>query len=325
MRTRNPRKSGFTLLELVVVLAILAIVTTLAMRSLDHVDDQQRAEANRRGFEALRDAVLGFPEERHADGSRSISGFVADMGRLPRALEIQGNLTLAELWMRAGASYDVRPATLDHGVPAAFVDAQVLVPGGWRGPYLHLPMATEHWRDGWGNPMITRLAAGSVNPDAEGYGRLRDLSDRALSSAGEEIRIIRHLGANGTLGPADSGNDQDGSLVFDNASYQASITAQIEVMDGDEPETVDPTHQVTLCAFSPDPDDPAKIRVLSQSQPFGANPMVMPAVVGLTQGPRVVRAYYHPAGDPPNSFRKSTVKHAVLRPGVNFLELSIDR
>lgn len=325
MRTRNHKHRGFTLLELVVVLAILAVVTTLALRSLDHVEDQKRGEANRRGLEELRDAVLGSPDERNADGSRLISGFVADMGRLPRAVELDGNLTLAELWMTNGTAFAVRPATPDQGVPTSLADPQVLVCGGWRGPYLRLPMGTPEWLDGWGNPMITRLSAGSLNPEAEGYARLRDLSDDPLSAAGQEIRIVRHLGANGTVDATASANNQDGFLVFDNTSYQSSVTAQIEVMDGDEPEAVDPSQQVTVCVFSPDPDDPTMIKVLNQSLPFSANPMSMPAVVGLTQGPRVVRAYLHPAADPPNSSRKSAVRNAVLRPGANFLELKIDR
>lgn len=322
---RNPRKNGFTLLELVVVLAILAVVTTLALRSLDHVQDQKRDEANRHGLEELREAVLGSPEDRSSDGTRLISGFVADMGRLPRAVEVNGDLTLAELWMNPGATFDIRPATQANGVPAAFEDPQVLVSGGWRGPYLRLPIATSQWLDGWGNPMITRLSPSSLNPEAEGYPRLRNLSHMPLEAAGEEIRIIRHLGANGVLGAADSGYDQDGFLFFDDASCMASITAQVEVMDGDEPETIDPGHRVTLCVFSPDPENAMKIKVATRTEPFGANPVVLPVIASLTQGPRVVRAYYHPAADHPNTSRRSAVRNAVLRPGANFVELRIDR
>lgn len=325
MRTRNSNKNGFTLLELVVVLAILAVVTTLALRSLDHVQDQKRNEANRQGLEELRDAILGSPDDRAPDGSRTISGFVADMGRLPQAVEHDGNLTLAALWVNPGTPFDVRPAIEDNGVPEGFEDPQVLVSGGWRGPYLHLPIGASEWLDGWGNPMFTRLSPGSLNPDAEGYGRLRDLSDAALTAAGQEIRIIRHLGANGIHDNADTAYDQDGFLFFKDAAHMASLTAQIEVMDGDDPETIDPTHQVTVCVFSPDPADPSKIKVSSSMLPFGSNPVVVPALSGLTQGPRVVRAYYHPAADPPNSFRRSSVRNVVLRPGANFLELRIDR
>lgn len=325
MRKRNSNKSGFTLLELVVVLAILAVVTTLALRSLDHVQDQKRDEANRQAFEELRGAILGSPDDRAADGSRTISGFVADMGRLPRTVEVDGNLTLAELWMNPGQTFDVRPASQANGVPAGFEDPQVLVSGGWRGPYLHLPIGASQWLDGWGNPMITRLSSGSLNPDGEGYGRLRDLSDAPLTATGQEIRVIRHLGANGILDHSDTAYDQEGFLFFNDASHMASLTAQIEVMDGDEPETIDPTHQVTVCVFSPDPADPEKIKVSSSSLPFGSNPVVVPALSGLSQGARVVRAYYHPAADPANSFRRSSVRNVVLRPGANFVELKIDR
>ena len=43
MKTRNPRRrSGFTLLELVVVLSILAVLTTVAMRSVSQIEDSNR-------------------------------------------------------------------------------------------------------------------------------------------------------------------------------------------------------------------------------------------------------------------------------------------
>src|SRR5688572_22825214 len=100
-------RAGFTLLELVVVLAILAITTGLAVRALDRVEDQRRFESAQRGFEELSEAVLGSPDDRNVDGTRTISGFVADMGRLPRTTDEGGALTLQELWGYAGQQYDV--------------------------------------------------------------------------------------------------------------------------------------------------------------------------------------------------------------------------
>ena len=310
---------------MVVVLAILAVVTTLALRSLDHIQDQKRDEANRQSMQELRDAILGSPDDRAADGSRTISGFVADMGRLPKAVEIDGNLTLAELWMSPGQSFDVRPAIAANGVPVGLEDPQVLVSGGWRGPYLRLPIGASQWLDGWGNPMVTPLSLGSLNPEAEGYARLRDGSDNPLTEPDREIEIIRHLGANGTFGAADTGYDRDGGLALTSGSFGASLTAQVEVMDGDEPADVDAGRTITLCVFSPDPADPSKIKVTSEGVTFGSNPVILPALTGLTQGSRVIRAYEHPSMDPPNSSRKSTVKNLVLRPGANFVELKIDR
>ncbi len=320
MKSRNREKSGFTLLELVVVLAILAVVTTLALRSLDQVQDGSRDEANRTGFQSLRDAVLGSPEDRSADGSPTISGFVADMGRLPKAVEIGGNLTLAELWTSPGNSYDIRPAVAANGVPLAYEDPQVFVAGGWRGPYLRLPLGAETWLDGWGNPMVSPIASGAAE-----YARLRDLDDAPLTTAGQEVRIVRHLGANGRLDAADSGYDRDGVLVFDDASFKSALTVQIEVLDDETPAVVDPGDSVTVCVFGPNPADPSKISVVPVVGTFNSNPMTA-LFPGMTIGPRVVRAYFNDANaSGTSSFRRSAVKNVVLRPRANFVEMRIDR
>jgi prepilin-type N-terminal cleavage/methylation domain-containing protein len=323
MRSRNPDTAGFTLLELVVVLAILAVVTTLALRSLDQVQDQQRDEANRSGMQALHEAILGSPDDRAADGSRMISGFVADMGRLPKAVEIDGNLTLAELWVNPGHAFDVRPAIAVNGVPPAYQDSQVFVSGGWRGPYLRLPIGAETWLDGWGNPMTSTLDSSPPDPDGAGYARLRDLSDNPLTGE-QEVRMIRHLGANGILDSADEGYDRDGVLVFDDASYQVTLTAQVEVMKDDSPATVDPADTVTVCVFGPDPVDPTKIKVVPVLGSFSSNPITF-GFPGLTIGPRVVRVYFADSGSLTTSFTRSAVKNVVLRPGANFVEVRIDR
>ena len=328
MRTRNSNKNGFTLLELVVVLAILAVVTTLALRSLDHVLDGKREETNRLAIEELRDAVLGSPDDRAADGTRMVSGFVADMGRLPLAVEIHGDLTLAELWMDPGNRFDIRPAIPEHGVPAGFADPQVLVSGGWRGPYLHLPMGSSQWRDGWGNPMVTRLNNSGLDPFGEGYARLRNIADEPLDSAGQEIRLVRHLGANGILDESETGYNQDGFVTFGDSSVLSSVSSQVEVMDEtdeDQPEDVDPGYLVTLCVFHPDPADASKIKVRTASTPFSMNPVVLPVIGNVPHGPRVVRGYFHPVVDAANSFRRSAVRNLTLRPGSNFVELKIDR
>ncbi len=325
MRKRPPDSNGFTLLELVVVLAILAVVTTLALRSLGHLEDQKREEANREGLRELRDAVLGSPNDRAVDGSPAIGGFVADMGRLPRAVEIDGRLTLSELWLNPGAGFDVRQALAENGVPAGYEDGEVLVSGGWRGPYLRLPIGAGDWLDGWGNPMVTPLSSVSPDPDAEGYARLRDAAGNPLTAAGQDIRAIWHLGANGTLGAADAGYDRDGFLVFADQDHQSDLTAQVEVMDEDEPAVPDISQRITLVVFSPDPADASKIEVRSASAPFTGNPVVIPKITGLTHGHRVVRAYFHPRDNQPNTHRKSAVRNLRLRPGANFVELRIDR
>src|SRR4051794_2579572 len=124
MKLRNRKgPAGFTLLELVVVLAILAVVTALATRALSTLEDQRRFEATQRGLAELDAAVLGSPNDRAPDGSQIASGFVADMGRLPRTVG-SPELTLQELWLSTGAAFDARRATTTNGVDPTDVDPQ---------------------------------------------------------------------------------------------------------------------------------------------------------------------------------------------------------
>ncbi len=328
MQMKNPKRQyGFTLLELVVVLAILAMVTALATREIGHVQDQQRFETAQRGMEDIEAAILGSPEDRLPDGTRVAAGFVADMGRLPRTTGTT-QLTLGELWTSPGALFDVRAAVPSNGVAASSEDPEVLVPGGWRGPYIRLPLGTDILRDGWGNPYVSPLDLSPSDPNGTGYARLRDLGDNALTSIGQEIRIIRHLGANGLSDLSDTGYDRDVAITFSNAAVLAGLKGHVEVLNGNSPAVADPADTVTIRAFGPDPDDGSRIRVWSTSQPFASNPVVweIPAADGLTIGPRVVRAYFNDVnGSGTSNYRKGAVKAVMLSAGVNLLDLQIDR
>lgn len=163
-------KRAFTLIELTIVLVIIALVTHLAVRELASVTEAKRDDAADRQLATLREAVYATrPGE-------DPTGFLADMGRLPRAC-IETNeyreivRTLRELWSRPEdvRTYAVRPATADNlQVESArktdLADSDVLVPTGWRGPYLRLPFARDRLLDPWGNPM--------ENPDSSGLARL---------------------------------------------------------------------------------------------------------------------------------------------------------
>ncbi len=230
---RKSRSAAFTLLELLVVMAILAIVTALAVRSLDGVQDQRRHEAAQRGLEEIEFAVLGSPDDRAADGSRTISGFVADMGRLPRTNLPAGAtfVELRELWENPGFAFDVRAAIVANGVPLADEDTQVLVPGGWRGPYLRLPLGNAGLLDAYGNAVTSPTDSSPANPDTTGYARLRDAVDAPITAVAQDVRIVRILGANGRRDTADTGYDRDEALASSDDKFRAALTGNVEVLD----------------------------------------------------------------------------------------------
>ncbi|MBN8625221.1 MAG: prepilin-type N-terminal cleavage/methylation domain-containing protein [Planctomycetes bacterium] len=117
MTDHAPRR-GFTLLEMLVVLTIMAVLTTVAAQSLEPVAQKSRAEATQRTLENLRSSLLTVTR---SPTSTLVSGFLADMRRLPSSW--------SELF----------------SVP------QTLAPGEqWRGPYMLPPSSNSTTiRDSW--------------------------------------------------------------------------------------------------------------------------------------------------------------------------------
>ena len=151
-------RAGLTLIELVVVLAILAVLATVAVRSLEPLADQARYETTNKTLEAITDAII--EDRRQSSGTRLISGFVADMGRLPETLDMliddtgvtefsDGNVSLASFPFidRVGptASDSINPTNIDCSMASLRC--------GWRGPYLNLPNPASGIIDGWGMPV----------------------------------------------------------------------------------------------------------------------------------------------------------------------------
>src|SRR5262249_50033275 len=117
-------RRGMTLVELLVVLTILAILAAAAMTATEVFVDQGRYDANARTLTSIREAVVGPDNARQTDGTVLVSGFVADMGRLPVAVGTDPTTALAELWANP---YPQNP----FAVRQAPSDPEVLIPSGW--------------------------------------------------------------------------------------------------------------------------------------------------------------------------------------------------
>jgi prepilin-type N-terminal cleavage/methylation domain-containing protein len=141
-----PGQAGFTLLELLLVVAILSSLALAATTFVDNQDSQARFEATRERLAYIREAVLGDPRWS-LNSQPAIGGFAADVGRLPQ--------TLDEL-IRQPTDCDPVIAG-PQPCPWSF-DAASGLWAGWHGPYIHafaeqsnLCPGEQPYRDGWGN------------------------------------------------------------------------------------------------------------------------------------------------------------------------------
>ncbi len=125
---RYPSK-GVTLVELLVVLMILSLILTAAIKTWDVTLERGRFEQTRQKLDRLAQAIVGNPDYV-VGGVRVDFGFVGDMGCLPRSL---ADLAVKPTWV-------VPPES-----------------SLWQGPYIKSPFneSPEGYRiDGWGDSII---------------------------------------------------------------------------------------------------------------------------------------------------------------------------
>jgi prepilin-type N-terminal cleavage/methylation domain-containing protein len=130
-------RAGFSMLEMLIVLAILSALTMIAVQSLEPVAEKSRYESTMQTLEGIKSAIIAVNQN---GGTTSISGLAADTSLLPDLNSGPAffNSLVAGVDIPESASY-----MLSGGLTAVY---------GWRGPYLQTTQTTQ-FLDAWSQPL----------------------------------------------------------------------------------------------------------------------------------------------------------------------------
>lgn len=214
IRTGNHRlQLGMTLLELLIVIALMSAVGFMAMSQVGDDMSQARYQDTVNRLIALRRAILGY-EEPVFNGQSLFSGYAADNGRLP--LDEWGIKTLIAIDTVDGSldAYGLKSPIFDptpnpstgydnkSGDEADLTTPSLQLFKGWRGPYLIArPGDKGTYRDGWGNQDPDQ------GQDALSFGWLADLID--ATDTPDATIYISSLGRDGLNDTIDASPETD--------------------------------------------------------------------------------------------------------------------
>ncbi|MEL7264988.1 MAG: prepilin-type N-terminal cleavage/methylation domain-containing protein [Planctomycetota bacterium] len=300
------KRSGLTLLELVVVLAILAATATAAAVATERILAQRRAEITTQTLDAFRRSVLGrFGRVETVPGittnldAPSGNGFIADMGHFPIATGSDASTQLSELW--------VQPAGVSpFGLKTAPGDPDVTLMCGWRGPYLDLPLDAVRLRDGYGRDLRVLSSDMSGSPI--------DAID------GAPVHGITSLGSDGEIGIVNSerplAGDTTAWLGPPNRFHLENISVTVVESDG-AGGTTPPSQTGSVLVRIYLPDGATGDVTFRQSSLFATSASAGNAsfvFADVPIGPKVLRAYWV-SGDASQSVTSAVTTIDISRGG----------
>ena len=226
--------SGFTLLELLLVVTILSAVAWMSLGVVTNNNDQIRFEDTRNRLQAIRRAIIG-DTSRTVNGGPEIRGYVADMGRLPQSLQA----LIAQDYC-PGEPDKTTSATCSGTMveqPSVSIDSSTGLKIGWNGPYLkHETLRVADYPkfpDGWGNSSSTT--------NNFGWGFQFPYTD---PTDGQVHLLVKSLGRDGAVGGSEYDADypditlpgvqpQPGERLISDGEYRVLITNSGTAAQGD--------------------------------------------------------------------------------------------
>lgn len=141
-------QTGFTLLELVLVLFLIGLLASAGLLFTENQEDQAYFDETQRRLNIIQDAIIRSGE-RTVNGQPELAGFAVDNGRLPYCLE---ELLFVDTTVTSGTDY-ISPCDSDLLVtPPDITEDGIRY--GWWGPYIQVNpdrSGERVFRDGYGN------------------------------------------------------------------------------------------------------------------------------------------------------------------------------
>ncbi len=182
---------GFTLMELLVVLLIIGILSTVALRTIDATRDRGLFDQTTKEMNQLVQAIVGNPDLTY-DGRRVDFGFYGDMERLPDSL---------------------RELVQSSGDPA------------WHGPYLRLMAvgdSVSYLYDGWGHLYTPNWTQGTITSNNGKYQMTVKIADD-MSQLNDNIVSGSFLDRDGNPPGMTASNVSEVRLYYNNPFAHGNI------------------------------------------------------------------------------------------------------
>jgi prepilin-type N-terminal cleavage/methylation domain-containing protein len=210
-------RRGMTLIEVVIVLALLAGLAGMTLTTVSHLGDETRTGHTCDHAEAMKRAVVG----NGADAGR----FLAEMGRLPVLQEIAEGRVLSEFFECPHAAVVGQTAATTVG-DNYFGDGLTKLPAeaalqcGWYGPYLIT--SGDALYDGFGNDWNVELE--------DDPGAWKAPADLVIGDVGKRILGAASWGRDGTAGEA-AWADRDEIVDLAPSAARASLAVTLMMRD----------------------------------------------------------------------------------------------
>jgi prepilin-type N-terminal cleavage/methylation domain-containing protein len=151
-KQKTIKRDGFTLMETILVIAVIAILAAVITPAVSQIISSQREESTHEALNNIFAGIVGNSKQKS-------QGFFGDIGRLPTNESLQELLTNV------------------NNLPQYRIDTTTVVDGtvtgtgvgsGWRGPYVNLGSASDTTiADAWGNAFIYNSTTGQIRSRGE--------------------------------------------------------------------------------------------------------------------------------------------------------------